>query len=167
MLAAVDHRSARVEAGAESRDAVPVIAGVGPQSPSTPQAAQDPLTTPGHGKRGDLCRAGQGATCCSFSGSSAGQSWQTAAQALASVDETRRKGKDKQANRRDLGLRLPNKENQSCHCSTTSQGTHNVFFFGRRQEGPAPGKTATSLFQGSKSSILTAVVAEAGDGASR
>jgi hypothetical protein len=63
---------------------------------------------------------------------------------------TRREGRTSKQIIENLGPRRQDKGNQPCHCSTTSQGTHNVFFFGRRQEGSAPGKPATSLFQGSR-----------------
>jgi hypothetical protein len=62
-------------------------------------------------------------------------------------------------------ITTPRQQNKPCHCSAASQAIHNVFFVRRRQEGPSPGKGATGLFQGY--CVLTPVVAEAGDGASR
>jgi hypothetical protein len=72
-----------------------------------PGPTHNPVPPPGRPKRGDLCLAGAASDGAAFSGSSTGQSWQAAAQGLASLGLDKTGRKDKQANHREPGTTTP------------------------------------------------------------
>jgi hypothetical protein len=153
MLVVVDHRKCAGGKLALKVETQFLSLPSGSQSPF--QAAQDPLTTPfppplAAQSGATFALPGQRATEPLSAAVRLARAGKQLPRAWHHWGLTRREGRTSKQIIENLGPRRQDKGNQPCHCSTTLQGTHNVFFFGRRQEGSAPGKPATSLFQGSR-----------------